>query len=244
MTELNQGLVNSEELKAMDIEDALDLDFNAIADLPDYSTPVRGYYELAIDAVKQEEVDTADGTSERFTIVHRVVRCIEKTNADDADTPEGTLFTMSFLQGASLQHLKKLYLPVIIANNCKNLRELFALLPTIHIQAEIAHRFAKDDKKAKEKPFADLQHVTRCCTRFATTRRRGQYRFHVWSYGRYWHSDVDARFTIRRSIVLCIFRIQSGYLYRSPAQKEKFLAWHLCNSISCGNFNSWAIEKL
>lgn len=159
MSDINNKL-SSDELKTMDFADLLDTELDSIDDLPDYITPVRGYYEFAHEKVEQVTVETNDGDMEAIKLTYSVVRCIEKNNAEDEDTPEGGIFTQNFLQGVGIQRLKKLYVAVIQQNNCKSIRDLINILPTIHVNASIDHRFAKDDRKTKEKPFPVIDNIT------------------------------------------------------------------------------------
>lgn len=156
------GKLNSEELKAMEFDDLLDVELSNIEELPDYVTPPKGYYELSLPKVEQRTVETADGDVETLVLTWAVVRTIELEESKEPVTPveEGALFTTSYMQGAGIQRLVKLFGSVIQQNNCKNIRELLEILPTIHVQASIGHRFAKEDRKAKEKPFADVANVT------------------------------------------------------------------------------------
>ena len=158
MSDMNK--LNAEELKSMDFTDLLDTDLEAIDDLPDYLTPVKGYYELGHEKVEQVTLETSDGDIEAIKLTYSIARCIEKNNADDEDTPEGGMFTQTFPQGMGIQRMKKLYAAVIQQNNCKSIRDLINILPTIHINATIDHRFAKDDRKTKEKPFPDIANIT------------------------------------------------------------------------------------
>lgn len=152
--------MTSEELKSIDFADLLDTDLDTIEDLPDYVTPVKGYYELSHEKVEQVTLETNDGDVEAIKLTYATVRCVEKNNPEDEDTPEGGMFTQTFPQGTGIQRLKKLYAAVIQQNNCKSIRELITLLPTIHVNASIDHRFAKDDRKTKEKPFPDVANIT------------------------------------------------------------------------------------
>lgn len=160
------GKVTTEELKAMDMNDLLDFDMEAVEELPDYVTPPRGYYALEIPKVEQKTVETNDGDVETFVFTWSVKRTIELTDAKDAKgndiipVEEGSLFTSSYMQGQGIQRLIKLFNPVAKENNCKSLRELIGILPTLELNAVIDHRFAKDDRKKKENPYPDISSVT------------------------------------------------------------------------------------
>lgn len=159
------GKLGSDELKALDMNDLMDVAIDEIEELPEFVTPPRGYYELAIPKIEQRTIETSEGDVETLVLTFSVVRCIEKDElqAKEKELPdvqEGAMFTQNFMQGAGIQRLLKLFGSVVQQNNCKTLRELLAILPTINVNAVVKHRYAKDDRKTKETPFTDLSDIT------------------------------------------------------------------------------------
>lgn len=160
------GKLGTEEIKQLDINDLLDVSMDDVEELPDYITPPKGYYALTIPKIEQKTVETKDGDVETFVFTWAVSRTIELSDAKDAKgndilpVEDGTLFTSSYMQGQGIQRLIKLFQPVAKEQNCKSLRELINVLPTIELNAVIEHRFAKEDRKAKTSPFPDISSVT------------------------------------------------------------------------------------
>lgn len=157
------------ELKMSGILDnLLDQDLDAIADLPSYEIPPDGFYKLLITKAEQKTVTIKDNKEAAvLDIGYKVMEVVElsdPTQRSLVENEDGSLKNIEFNETYFFHNdpektksaIKGVFQEVGTALGLKNLGAVVAALPSLEVYATLKHR---EDKNDKDKVYAKISNV-------------------------------------------------------------------------------------
>lgn len=143
--------------------DKLDKQLDDIEDLPGFSVPPQGTYELLVSA-EAKTLDGKNGKPDRDVVVlnYEVMGTIKLADDTAAAPIVGDKFGEMFIldNEYGLGNLKKAMIPYSEAFGTSNLRELIQeKIQNVQITGTVKHRFNKKEDPQQLNPYANVTNV-------------------------------------------------------------------------------------